>query len=482
VKASVAALGPTRVTVTVEVPFEELAPAIDVAYKRIARQVKVQGFRPGKIPARILDQRVGRGTVLQEAVNDALPQAYRAALDEHEVAAVGQPEVDVTSFADGEPLVFTATVDVRPDISLPPYEGLPVQVDPVDVTDAEVDEQLASLQDNFASLKTVERAAKTGDFVTIDIRADDAEGNPIEGSEATGLSYEVGSDSLITGIDGAVEGASAGDSRDFTADIQYGVHAGTTATFHVTVTAVKEKEVPPLDDDFATTASEFDSIAALRGDVRERMARVRRLEQGVQARDRVLEVLLERTDVPVPESMVNAETAWRLERMQQQVAQAGMDLETFLAESGQTPEQLEKDARDGAEQAVRAQLVLDAIGVAEELGVNEAELTDQVLRRAQRAGMSPDELAQRLVRSGELPSLMAEIVRGKALALVLESAKVTDTTGAPVDLSDLRDDAAQLAGTTAAESGEDLGEDGHEGHDHGDHEGHDHGDHEGHDH
>ena len=466
-KATVEPLGPTRVKLSVEVPFEELTPAIDTAYKRIARQVKVQGFRPGKVPPRILDQRVGRGVVLEEALNDALPKLYRAAVDENEVAVVGTPEVDLTSFADGEPLTFTATVDVRPDILLPDYEGLPVTVDAVSASDEEVDQQLGALRDRFATLRTVERPARNGDFVLIDIHATDANGDRIEGSEATGLSYEVGTDSLITGIDEAVAGAGAGDLRKFQAEIQYGVHAGTTATFHVTVTSVKEKDAPALDDEFAKTASEFETIAELREDVRGRLERIRRLEQGVQARDRVLEALLERVDVPLPESMVEAETDWRVQRMTQQVTEAGMDLETFLAESGQTEEQLRNDARTGAEQAVRAQLVLDAIGVKEELGVNEAELTDQVVRRAQRAGLSPDELAQRLVRQGQLPALMAEIVRGKALALILENAVVTDTNGERVDLSLLQDDAPSAAIDAALEDEHDD----HEGHDH---EGHQH--------
>ena len=463
--ATVTSLGPTRVKLTVEVPFEELAPSIDTAYKRLAKQVRIQGFRPGKVPPRILDQRVGRGVVLEEALNDALPRLYGSAVEEHQVAAIGQPDVDLTQFGDGQPLVFTAEVDVRPDIELPSYDGLPVTVDAVTVTDDEVDEQLGSLRDRFATLKTVERAAQHGDYVLLDISATTVEGELIEGSEAKGLSYEVGSQSLIDGVDEAVTGAAAGDERTFTAEIQYGVHAGTTATFAVVVTEVKEKETPALDDAFATMASEFETIAELRDDVRERMERIRRLEQGVQARDRALEALLERTDVPMPESMVQAETEWRLRRMSEQVAEAGATLEQFLEDTGQTAEQLQADARTGAEQAVRAQLVLDAIGLKEELGVTEAELTDQVVRRAQRAGLEPNDLAQRLVRGGQLPALMAEIVRGKALALVLESAKVTDTAGAPVDLSDLRDDAS--APVEAALEIEDDHDHDHEGHDHG---------------
>ena len=370
--------------------------------------------------------------------------------------------MDLKEFSDGAPLVFTAEVDVRPDIELPSYDGLPVTVDAVTVPDEEVDEQLANLQDRFATLRTVERAAGTGDYVLMDIHATTVEGEPIEGSEAKGLSYEVGSQSLIDGVDEAVTGASAGDERDFTAEIQYGAHAGTTATFHITVTEVKEKESPILDDEFATMASEFDTIEDLRDDVRSRLERIRRLEQGVQARDRALEALLERTNVPLPESMVQAETDWRLRRMADQVAEAGVTMEQFLADTEQTVETLRDDARAGAEQAVRAQLVLDAIGIKEELGVSEAELTDQVVRRAQRAGLEPNDLAQRLVRGGQLPALMSEIVRGKALALVLEAAKVTDSNGAPVDLSDLRDDAA-----APIEGALDID-------DHDDHEGHDH--------
>lgn len=464
--ATVESLSPTRVKLTVEVPFEELRPAIDAAYKRIAQQVRVQGFRPGKVPPRILDQRVGRATVLEEAVNDALPRVYNDAVEQHQVAALGQPEVEVTQFADGAPLVFTAEVDVRPDIELPSYDAIPVTVDSVRVTDEEVDAQLGSLRDRFATLKTVERAAQHGDYVLLDISATNPDGEPIEGSEAKGLSYEVGSQSLIEGVDEAVTGAAAGDSREFTAEIKYGVHAGTTATFHVTVTEVKEKEAPPLDDEFAAMASEFETIAELRADVRSRVERIRRLEQGVQARDRVLEELLARTNVPVPESMVREEAEYRLQRMADQVAQTGATWEQFLAETGQTEEQLRADARTGAEQAARAQLVLDAIGLKEELGVSEAELTDQVVRRAARAGMDANEYAQRVVRQGQLPALMGEIVRGKALALVLEQAVVTDTDGNRVDLSDLRDDATR----ELTEGPLDLDDD-HAGHDHA---GHDH--------
>lgn len=438
-KATVENLGPTKVKLEVEVPFEELKPSLDDAYRKIGRQVRVQGFRPGKVPPRIIDQRVGRAAVLEEALQDAIPRFYSAAVEEQRLAVVSRPDVDVTAFSDGQPLVFSATVDVRPDVQLPEYEGLPVTVDAVEVSDEEVDRQLGALQDRFAVLQAVDRPVQEGDYVLLDLSAT-ADGEPVPGADATGLSYQVGTNGLVEGLDAAITGAAAGETRSFDADIRFGEYAGRTATFSATVTAVKVKEVPELDDEFAHTASEFDTIAELRADTRERLARIKRLEQGVQARDRVLEVLLARADVPLPESMVDTEAEYRMQRLHEQVAQAGLTFEQFLESNGQTEEQLDAEIRTGASEAVKAQLLLDAIGVKEELGVTETELTDQVVRRAQRAGMNPDELAQRLVQNNQLGALFAEIVRGKALALVLEHAVVTDTAGNPVDLSALRDD------------------------------------------
>jgi trigger factor len=441
VKATVERLGPTRVKLNVEVPFEELGPAVDSAYKKIAQQVRVQGFRPGKVPPRIIDQRVGRAAVLEEAVNDAIPHFYSAAVEEQSVAVISRPEVELDSFSDGAPLVFSATVDVRPDIELPDYEKLPVTVDAVVVTDEEVDAQLSTLQDRFAVLQNVEREVQDGDFVLLDLSGT-VGGEPLEGADATGLSYQVGSEGLVDGLDAALLGAAVGESRTVDAEVHFGPHAGSTATFTATVRAVKVKEVPDLDDEFAKTASEFDSIAELRADVRARAERMKRLEQGVQARDRALEVLMDRTDVALPESLIEVELDWRRHRIEDQIAASGITMEQFLSANEQTEEDLESDLRTGAADAVKAQLVLDAIAVKEELSVTEAELTDQVVRRAQRAGVAPNEFAQRVVESGSLGTLMAEIARGKALATVLESAEITDTAGERVDLEQLRDDAS----------------------------------------
>ncbi|HVE98773.1 MAG TPA: trigger factor, partial [Mycobacteriales bacterium] len=262
-KATLEPLGPTKVKLNVEVPFDELTPSLDSAYKRIARTVKVQGFRPGKVPPRILDQRVGRAAVLEEAIQEAIPQFYGAAVEEHKVAVVSRPEVELESFADGQPLVFTATVDVRPDIDLPAYDALPVTVDDVVVPDEEVDENLGKLQDRFALLSGVERPVEDGDFVSLDLIAT-VDGETVPGSEAAGLAYEVGSGNLVEGMDEALVGAAVDDTRTFDAEIGFGELTGRTATFAATVRSVKVKQVPALDDEFAQTASEFDTIAELR--------------------------------------------------------------------------------------------------------------------------------------------------------------------------------------------------------------------------
>ncbi len=459
-KSSVETLSPTRVKLTIEVPFDELGPSLDAAYKRFGRQVKVQGFRPGKVPARILDQRVGRGAILEEALQDAVTRCYAEAVRETELRVAGRPEIELSSFGDGEPLLFTATVDVRPEIELPAYDGLAVTVDEVGVTEADVDGQLGGLQDRFAVLQPAERAVQLGDYVQIDLRAT-KDGELIPGSEASGLSYEVGSDGLVPGLDRALVGLSAGEQKSFDAEIGYGELAGTEATFDVTVTAVKVKEVPPLDDDFAATASEFDTIGELRGEIRGRMERIRKLEQAEQARDRILDTLIGMVDVPLPEAMVAEEYDWRRSRMEQQLEQAGLTLAQFVAESGRAEEDIERELREAAEQSVKAQLLLDAIGVKEQLSVTEADLTDQVVRRAVRAGVRPDDLAKQLVDRGELSELMGEIVRGKALATIVSAAKVVDTAGNPVDLSELRDELSQGVDVAPTDEHED-----HEGHDH----------------
>lgn len=459
-QTSVETLSPTRVRLTVEVPFEELEPAVRAAYKKIGGQVRIQGFRPGKVPPQIIDQRVGRGTVLDEAVQSALPTFYSTAVRENEVAVLSQPEVDVTDFVDREKLVFTAEVDVRPELALPAYGALQVQVEDADVTDDDIDADLAGLQDRFSTLSGVDRAVQDGDFVSLDLVAK-IDGELVPGGEATGMSYEVGSDTMLPGLDEAITGLSDGEETTFDSALVAGDHAGQIAQVTVTVRSVKTKEVPPLDDDFAQTASEFDTIAELRDDVRTRLERTKKLEQGVAARDETLETMLRQTEIAVPDSVVVQEVAYREQSIDAQLEQAGLTKEAYLASEGRTEEDLAAELRESAEDAVKAQLLLDAIAEKEEVQVSDAELTEQVVRRAQRAGVSPDAYAQQVVQSQQLGALMAEVRRGKTLAQVLESTTITDASGRRVDLEALRE-------TAGGESDEQVDEDGRRFHTHPD--------------
>ena len=438
-QSAVETLSPTRVRLSVEVPFEELKPELDSADKKIGAQVRVQGFRPGKVPPRILDQRVGRGVVLEEAVQEAVPRLYGEAVEQSGVTPIAQPHVEVTRFEDGTQLAFTAEVDVRPEITLPPYSELSVTVDPVEVTEAEVDAQIDELRARFARLVPVDRPADDGDFLTLDLVAT-VDGQEVPGGTAAGLSYELGSGSMLPGIDEVLAGASAGDQRTLQTDLVAGEQAGAKADVAVTVQAVNERELPEADDAWAADAAGFESLAQLRDDVRSRLDRAKRLEQGVQARDRVLEALLERVEVPLPESVVAGEQEWRRRALEEQFSQAGLTREGYLEAEGKTAEEFDAELAASTAQAVKAQLVLDAVADTEQLGVDEAELTELVVRRAQRAGVSPDEYAQQVVQGGQLPMLVQEVRRGKAMATVLGAVTIVDANGGAVDLEQLRED------------------------------------------
>lgn len=459
-KSTIENLSPTRVRLAVEVPFAELKPSLDKAYRSIAGQVRVPGFRPGKVPARIIDQRVGRAAVLEEAVNDAIPQQYSAAVLEHDVKVLGQPAVDVTEFADGDWLKFTVEVDVRPELELPAYDGLEVTVDDVSVDEAEIDEQMTGLRDRFAVLQGVDRPARTGDFVSIDLQAT-VDGVEIEGGSTTGLSYEVGSDDVMPGLDDALVEMAKGDATTFQTDLVAGDHAGRTADVAVTVRSVKEKDLPALDDDFAQTASEFDTLVELQDDIRERLTRIKRLRQGVEARDKVLEALLSASNVPLPDSVVTLETTYRKQAMEQQLTDAGLTMEDYFASESRTAEDLDAEIRSAAESAVKAQLLLDAVADKEQVAVSDTELTAEAVRRAQRAGMSAEQYVQQLVQAGQIPALAADVRRGKALILVLSQSKVTDASGRAVDLDELSEDGSVLdeAGTDGSDVGASLTDD-----------------------
>ncbi|MCA0331776.1 MAG: trigger factor [Actinobacteria bacterium] len=446
-KSAVETLSPTRVKLTVEVPFEEITPSLDAAYKRIAAQISVPGFRKGKVPNRVIDQRIGRAAVLDEAANDVIGSSLDAALRENDIRPLGRPEVDVQTYEDSQPLAFTAEMDVVPEFDLPAYDSIEVVVDAAEVTDADVDEQLTSLRTRFGSLATVERAAASGDVILFDLSGEH-DGEVVEDLVATALSYELGQGGMLPGFDEAVDGASAGDVRTFAFTPEGGEYADKEISVEVKVLTVRERELPAADDDFAQLASEFDTIDELRADLQDRLAKVKLLEQGYAAREKVAEALIEAVDLPVPEGAV-----------QQQIE------EHFADGHGDDDhrEEFEKNARE----SLKSQLVLDKIADAEELAVTEAELSQWLVAQAPRYGMTPDQFAQELVNAGQVPAAVAEVRRSKALAHVLEHARIVDTNGDVVDLNQLD--------TVVNELEDEAGHDGHDhDHDHDDHEGHNH--------
>lgn len=451
-KSTVETLSPTRVKLAIEVPFAELEPSLRKAYKEIGSQVTIPGFRAGKVPPAVIDQRVGRGAVLNEAVQDAIPAQIVAAIQEHEVKTLGRPAVEITDFADGQPLKFTAELDVRPEIALPDLASLTVTVDELQLDDSEVDTQLEGLRERFGTLKTVERAAMVGDYVQIDLAAT-VDGAEVEGGSATNISHEVGSQKLLPGLDEAVQGASAGQAVTFQTQLVGGEHAGRDADVAVTVRTVKEKELPALDDDFAQLASEFDTLDELRADLTERLRRVKRVEQLYAARDKLLEALVEATEVPAPEGVVKEEVEGRKEQMGQQLEQVGASLQEYLESEGKTEEEIDTELTEAATQGVKVQLILDTISERENIEISDDEFTHEIVHRAQRAGVAPQQYYDQLVRNGLAGVVYGDVRRGKALAWVLEQVKIADSAGTELNLADLRGPA-------------DENEDEHAGHNH----------------
>jgi trigger factor len=442
VKTDVEELTPTRVKLTIEVPFEELKSSLDKAYREVARQVRVPGFRPGHVPPRVIDQRIGRGAVLEQAVNDAVPLLYSQALQDNDVLALGQPDLEITNLDDGKELAFTAEVDVRPKFDLPDLDGIPVTVENAVVTPDDVEEYISGLRERFASLKGVDRPVGEGDFVSIDLSAS-VDGEPVEDAQASGLSYEVGTGSLLDGLDEALAGMSSGDTKTFSAELAGGGRAGQQAEVTVTVHSVKVKELPELDDEFAQSASEFDTLGELRAGTRVQLERVKRLQQAAQARERALDALLGKIEVPLPDSLVASEVEMRGQSLDEQLERAGATRDTYLEASGQTAEQLAADMENTAKRSVKAGFVLDKLAAQENLGVEQAELNNFVIEQAYRMGVQPDRLAQELADHGQIGSVVGEVLRAKALNLIAERAAVTDEAGRPVDLQALAQEQAQ---------------------------------------
>lgn len=424
-KSAVENLTPTRVKLNVEVPFEELKPSIDEAYKTVASQIQVPGFRKGKVPSKLIDQRVGRGYVLETAINEGLNGWYQAAVQESGIRPLSRPEVEITEVpdptsTDGE-LKFHAEVDVRPEIELPDYAGIKVEVAAAESSDEDVDKALDELRGRFGTLKSVDRPAADGDFLTIDITA------TVDGTEvdsAAGLSYQVGAGTMLEGLDEAVTGLSADEDSIFDTTLVGGEHAGEAAQVKVIVKAVKERELPEANDDFAQLASEFDTLAELREDLAKQAADSKVVEQGVEARDKVLDKLVELVEVPVPDSVVEEQL------------EAHFKEGSGHGEGEHDTEEHRAEVKANTARAFQNEIILDAIAEKEEVNVSQNELIDYIVSTASQYGMDPNQFAQIIDQSGQVPMMVSEVRRRKALAVVLGQATVTDTAGNNVDLSD----------------------------------------------
>jgi trigger factor len=446
VKSAVENLEPTKVKLTVEVAYDELKPSIDHAYEHIAQDISIPGFRKGKVPARIIDQRVGRGAVLEHAINEGLPSFYTQAVRENELRPLGQPQVEVTKVPDptdvaGE-LHFTAEVEVRPELDIPALETLSVTVDDVEVSDEDVDQRLEALRERFGSLVGVDRPAADGDFVVIDMTAkiDDEEIDSVSGT-----SYQIGSGNMLEGIDEALTGLSAGESSTFTSALAGGEHEGKDATISVTVTSVKQRDLPTADDDFAQMASEFDTLDELKADLRTQVESAKGSNRAVQARDALLDALKAAVDVPVPSGVVDAEVHRHLE-----------------SENRLEDDEHRTEVTEEATVAVKNQILLDTLAEQLEVKVGQSELLDYLLNASRQYGMDPNEFIKTLDESGQIPSVVAEVARSKALAVALRRVEVKDAAGNVVDLSefvgtdaeDAAADASDAAEAAAAEASE----------------------------
>ena len=445
--STVEQLSPTRVKITVEVPFADFKPSMDKAYAAIAKQVNIPGFRKGKVPPMVIDQRFGRGVVIQEAFNDSWSRFYGQAVQENRLSPLAQPDLEVTKLEDGDLIEFTAEVDVRPDFDLPDFADVEATVEPLEVPDALVDKQIEALQQRFGSRQTVERPGRVGDVVTISLVAS-RDGEILPDATADDLDYTIGSGTMLDGLDEAVTGLSAGESATFSSTLVGGARSGEEADIEVTVSKVQEQELPAADDELAQQASEFDTFAELRADITERLTRVARLEQASQARDAVLEALLDQLDIDVPDNLLDNELKARREQITSQLAQAGLSLEQYLADAGenQTEDEFWAEIEGRATQAIKAQMVLDKVAEERSIGVDQNDLTQHILRKAQSEGVAPQQVADHLQEHPHhIEEYMLEIRRAKALAPIVESAKVTDTNGDKVELASLGEDGTYSA-------------------------------------
>lgn len=434
-KSTVEQLSPTRVRINVEVPFAELEPDFQRAYKELAKQVRLPGFRPGKAPAKLLEARIGREAMLDQIVNDALPSRYGQAVAESDVQPLGRPNIEVTKKEYGQDLQFTAEVDIRPKISPPDLSALTVSVDPIEIGEDDVDAELQSLRTRFGTLTAVDRPVAVGDVVSIDLSAT-VDGEDIPNAAAEGLSHEVGSGRLIAGLDDAVVGLSADESRVFTAKLAAGEHAGQEAQVTVTVRSVKERELPEPDDEFAQLASEFYSIDELRASLSDQVRQAKRAQQAEQIRNATIDALLEQVDVPLPESYVQAQFDSVLHSALSGLNHDEARFNELLVEQGSSRAAFDAEARTASEKDVKRQLLLDALADELQVQVGQDDLTERLVTTSRQYGIEPQQLFGYLQERNQLPTMFADVRRELAIRAAVEAATVTDSDGNTIDTSE----------------------------------------------
>lgn len=420
----------------VEVPEASLKPALDAAYRRWSNEIRVPGFRKGKVPRQLIDQRVGPEAIREEALRDALPDLYVSALESEELEAIAPPEIEVVSFESGVPIVFEATVDLRPEVVLPEYSDITVEAPSSELRDEDLKDQLDRLRDRFAELETIGRAARKGDFVVIDLKGYRGE-ELVEGVSAPDLLHEIGSGQGPPKLDDEVEGSKPGDIMKFTDTVGEGAGepAGSGATsdgpqetmevsFTVLVKEVKAKKLPELDDEFAANVGEFETLDELKDDLRQRLGEYQRQVAEQQVRNLVLERFVEAAELKAPERLVDDEVKHRMEHIEQDLASAGVTLEQYAEQTGSTELEVRSEVREQAAQSVKAELLLEEVVRRADIKVDDDDLGREIAYLSAQTNTEPGELAKELASSGRLRGLVADIMRRKALDHVVEQMNV----------------------------------------------------------
>jgi trigger factor len=449
VKSTVEKLSPTRVRINVEVPFTELQGDFDQAFKELAKTIRMPGFRPGKVPVKLLESRIDKQAMLDQVVGEAVPARYSEAVASSDVQPLGQPEIEVTNKEYGGDLTFTAEVDVRPEIALPDLSALAFTVDPIEVTDEEVDVELQNLRARFGTLTGVDRAAQDGDFVSIDLSAT-VDGADVPEAKTEGLSHEIGSGNLIEGLDDAIKGLKADETKVFPTKLVAGEHAGQEAEVTVTVKTIKERELPEPDDEFAQLASEFDTIDELKESLVDQVRQTKRIGQAEQIRDKALETLLEQVEVPLPEAIVQAQVDDTIHNAIHGLDHDEAKFEEALVEQGSSREEFDADNRSNAEKAVKTQLLMDAIADDLDIQVGQNDLTERLVLMSRQYGIEPQQLLQVLQQNNQLPTMFADVRRGLTIAAIVHGATVTDTDGNEIDTVEFFGPSTPLPGAEEA--------------------------------